>query len=196
MDSRRDPPFSPPSQRWGVGTITLVLCAVLAALYLGGREWTLRHHAASVPRPVQPAPQNAPSPAPSPLSAQNPAPNPSPRKITKCVDHGKTSYSDRGCAPTAVATPVHARTDLNLMDAPRPPSEPPAQALVASPYPPVAAIPGNSPQPDTATLCKQLEAQISYWDDMARQPQTGQTQDWIRSQRQRARDAQFRIPCR
>ena len=195
MDSRRDPPFSPPPQRSGVGTIALALCAVLALLYFGS-EWALRHRPVVSPPPTQPVPKTEPNYAPNPPSAQSSPPAPSPRQITKCVEHGKTSYSDRGCAPNATATYVSPRTDLNLMDAPRFAPVPPGQPIVVAPYPPAATYSENSPAPDTAAQCKQLEVQIAYWDELARQPQTGPTQDWISSQRKQARDTQFRIRCR
>ena len=43
--------------------------------------------------------------------------------------------------------------------------------------------------------CEALDAQIVQLDAMARQPQSGQTQDWIASQRKKARDRQFQIRC-
>lgn len=44
--------------------------------------------------------------------------------------------------------------------------------------------------------CSALEDRIKYLDSMARQPQSAQTQDWIREERKGARDRQVRIPCR
>jgi len=43
--------------------------------------------------------------------------------------------------------------------------------------------------------CKALDAQITQYDAMARQPQSGQMQDWISAQRKKARDRQFQIRC-
>lgn len=48
---------------------------------------------------------------------------------------------------------------------------------------------------DRQTECKALDAQIQHYDSMARQPQSGQMQDWISAQRKKARDRQFRIRC-
>lgn len=48
---------------------------------------------------------------------------------------------------------------------------------------------------DRQTECKALNAQIQQYDSMARQPQSGQTQDWITAQRKKARDRQFQIKC-
>ncbi len=46
-----------------------------------------------------------------------------------------------------------------------------------------------------AQECKALEAHITQLDAQARQPQTAQTQDWLRSQKQKARDRQFQLRC-
>jgi hypothetical protein len=43
--------------------------------------------------------------------------------------------------------------------------------------------------------CRALDAQIVNYDAMARQPQSGQTQDWITAQRKKVRDRQFEIKC-
>lgn len=58
---------------------------------------------------------------------------------------------------------------------------------------PVQQVPA---QPSTAELCARLTERVSYLDSMARQPQSGPTQDWIRGERQKARDQQFRLRCR
>lgn len=47
--------------------------------------------------------------------------------------------------------------------------------------------------PGKAAECKALEARIT--DNMARQPQTGQMQDWIRDQKSKARVRQFGLRC-
>ena len=43
--------------------------------------------------------------------------------------------------------------------------------------------------------CKSLESAVINYDAMARQPQSGQTQDWIADKRKKARDRQFVIKC-
>lgn len=54
----------------------------------------------------------------------------------------------------------------------------------------------NGPSPlNKNSECKALDAQISQFDAMARQPQSGQTQDWITGEKKKARDRQFRIGC-
>lgn len=45
------------------------------------------------------------------------------------------------------------------------------------------------------TECEALNAKIKNYDSMARQPQSGQMQDWIAAQRKAARDRQFQLRC-
>lgn len=47
----------------------------------------------------------------------------------------------------------------------------------------------------TGSQCKALDAEIAGYDAMARQPQSGQTQDWIAEQRRKARTKQFGLHC-
>jgi hypothetical protein len=53
----------------------------------------------------------------------------------------------------------------------------------------------NSAAPTKAGECKALDAQITHYDAMARQPQPAQTQDWIAGEKRKARDRQFSIKC-
>ena len=53
----------------------------------------------------------------------------------------------------------------------------------------------NSPAPSRGVECKTLDAQITQFDSMARQPQSGQMQDWITGEKRKARDRQFQIRC-
>ena len=53
----------------------------------------------------------------------------------------------------------------------------------------------TSSGPAREVECKALDAQIKQFDAMARQPQSGQMQDWITVQKRKARDRQFSIKC-
>lgn len=53
----------------------------------------------------------------------------------------------------------------------------------------------NSAPQNHVAECKALDAQITSYDAMARQPQTGQMQDWISAQKKKARDRQFGLKC-
>ena len=43
--------------------------------------------------------------------------------------------------------------------------------------------------------CDALAQQIQHWDALARQPQSAQTQDWIRVERHKTRDRQWSLRC-
>lgn len=53
----------------------------------------------------------------------------------------------------------------------------------------------NSVTQSPGTECKALAAQVTNLDAMARQPQSGQTQDWITSEKRKVRDRQFQLRC-
>lgn len=42
---------------------------------------------------------------------------------------------------------------------------------------------------------RSLDARVNHLDSLARQPQTGAMQDWIRGERKKARDRQFALRC-
>lgn len=50
-------------------------------------------------------------------------------------------------------------------------------------------------QPNRKAQCDALDAKVKHYDAMARQPQTGQMQDWISAERKKVRDQQFRLRC-
>jgi hypothetical protein len=45
------------------------------------------------------------------------------------------------------------------------------------------------------TLCQSYEQEIKGIDERARQPLSGQEQDWLAAKRKKARDEQFRLHC-
>lgn len=57
------------------------------------------------------------------------------------------------------------------------------------------AITYSQPGADRQAECKALDEQIRQYGAMARQPQTGQMQDWISAHRKTARDRQFQLRC-
>lgn len=48
---------------------------------------------------------------------------------------------------------------------------------------------------DQPSECRALAAQITQYDAQARQPQSGQMQDWISAQKKRTRARQFELRC-
>ena len=64
-------------------------------------------------------------------------------------------------------------------------------AALQSPPPAVFQAPVAS----NRGACDALAQQIRHWDALARQPQSAQTQDWIRVERHKTRDRQWSLGC-
>ena len=206
-DKHRQRPFSPPPTRSGTSTLGMVLIfvAILFALYKIA-DWKLQQ------RTPQPAWQpSAPKPDSAGIEPVVPAArtslvSPRPQQdthdtdtttqlVTKCVTKGKTSYGDGPCAQGAAVSQIRTRSDHNLMAAVRPDrvSTAPAEERTS----PRSVVAQRSPSADVAAAkkaeCQILDARIAELDALSRQPQSPQTQDWIRDERKKARDKQFRL---
>jgi hypothetical protein len=201
----RDRPFRPPPESpitgW-LGKLVIFACVI----YLGFKlAYWLDHRAKPAPAKAvvtaTPAaeprlPQAATLPILPQTRSYPPLPEPPAESgtVTKCVVNGKTSYGDGTCAPESVASKVVTRTNQNLMAA----VPVPATAQATEPAAASNAVAQANPGIDYAALkaeCTWLEGRIKYLDDLARQPQSAQMQDWIRGERKVARDRQFRIRC-
>jgi hypothetical protein len=202
--------FTPAAEKSAVSTLFMVLVFV-AALFLLYKlaDWQLNKRASgfaaqSAPW-VQPTPHQAPprqeaSPPPHERESRTypeaPEPAAGNRVVTKCIVNGKTSYGDGPCSGGAVTTQVTTRADHNIMA----PVRVAATGTTETSYSPApVAVAQNTAPSDYAAKkleCQSLEAHIQQLDSMSRQPQSGQMMDWIRDERKKARDRQFRIPCR
>ncbi len=60
---------------------------------------------------------------------------------------------------------------------------------------PTASLAPNAIHDAKRLECDHLEARVRHLDAIARQPQSAAMQDWIRGERQTARDRQFRLRC-
>jgi hypothetical protein len=60
---------------------------------------------------------------------------------------------------------------------------------------PVLVQQQQQPQVDKQPECRALSAKIANIDTTARQPQTGQMQDWLTQEKRKARDRQFQLRC-
>lgn len=69
-----------------------------------------------------------------------------------------------------------------------------ARGIVAAQQQPVI-VQQQMPQSARHAECASLAQTILNLDSQARQPQSGQMQDWIKGQRQQARDRQYRLQC-
>lgn len=204
QERNRQRPFSPPPERFGALSKIIIFMAILFLFYLAA-DWKLN----------QSAPEKNDNPSPAEVRAvKHPAaaltpyfqpsmPQPShsgpsqeagnTRTVTKCVVNGKTSYGDGECAPGAVVSQVTTRTDHNLM-APIRPSAPTRQETTTVHE--TVVTQSTTSADGNKSECGLLDQQIKNLDSLARQPQSGPTQDWITAERKKLRDRQFRIPCR
>jgi hypothetical protein len=204
-ENNKPRPFSPPPERQGAGYFKIALFLVLLSYALFHlSQWVLdkrapapRHWALKPERVSETIGAASQAPASSALSAQqNAEPRDSTRTITKCVVKGKITYNDYGCAAGAVETPVVTKRRQNLTAPVRPVPESPA-IKAKEPRPSAsAALQAASVPASREAECKSIEAQVASLDSMARQPQSGQSQDGIRTERKRLRDLQVQIPCR
>ncbi|MCY1163971.1 MAG: hypothetical protein V4455_18375 [Pseudomonadota bacterium] len=195
-NSAHDRPFSPAPERSIIPWLASLIL-IVGLLYLGYQSitwWRIQPTSNAVKSIAPPTNSTPPSAQDLPQeSGATPAPEPGTRLITKCVVQGKTSYGDSNCATGAVATQVVTKANHNLLQAVR---VPPTQTE-ESPSP-STVIAQSSSGPNIATIkaeCAALDEHIKYLDALARQPQSGQMQDWIRGERKKARDRQFGIPC-
>lgn len=202
--------LNPAPKKSAASTLFMVLVFVAALFFLYQlADWQLNKRASgiaaqSAPK-VQPTPGQPPSrqeaftllgePGPRPYQ-DAPEPVVGNRVVTKCIVNGKTSYSDAPCASGAVATQVTTRADHNIM-APVRVATSTTTETTYSPAP-VVTTQNNAPSDYTAKKieCQSLDSHIQHLDSMSRQPQGAQMMDWIRDERKKARDRQFRIPCR
>lgn len=195
-----DRPFGPAPERPLMHWIATVL-VLLALVYAGYRIWESSSDRASPPKTRQDTsatsqPLPPPQTSAQPQSAAPAPPAPGTRIVSKCVVNGKTLYSDGACPQGTAGTQVVTKADHNLMA-----GLTPAQMAAADRVQPVApsmstlAQSGNA-IPDKASECAFINSEIKRLDAMARQPQSGQMQDWITAERKKLRDRQFRIPCR
>lgn len=196
-------PFGPPPERSTTSTLLMVLFFV-AALFLLYKlaDWQINKRAVEPVGKQAPAPANQTAQRPTEPSAKPFPPLPhrhtpestaGTRIVTKCVVNGKTSYGDSSCAQGAITTQVNTRADHNLMAAVHPSVVLPTIETVSQP-----TLAQYSPPSDAAakkTECQLLNAEIENLDAMSRRPQGPQMLDWIRDQRKKARDRQFRMPC-
>jgi hypothetical protein len=203
-DTLREPdrqrPFSPPPANSGTWGTVLIVVAILFAVYKMV-EWNFDQRqaepagtpaASDAPKMIQPAPEpqrQAATPAPPKLNV------PGTHVVNKCVVNGKTSYGNGACAPGATASLLTTRDSHNLMAAVRPEAITLSEATVSQPDAVVKS--GRAISIDSAkkSQCQALDATVKNLDAQSRQPQGPQMMDWIKAERKKARDQQFRLSC-
>ncbi len=201
----RERPFSPLPERSSTSTLKMVLIflAVLYGLFkissllldTGGYSFNKPPLVKSSPSIINTEPRQLSFPPPERNQYNTEDARPGSRTITKCIVNGKTSYGDAGCPSGSTTTQVVTKSNHNLMAA----IPVPVVAQAAEPFDPLPLIVQSNADSNYAAIkseCEALNKRIEYLDAMARQPLSGQTHDWIRDERKKARDRQFHIPCR
>ncbi|BEP72166.1 hypothetical protein GmRootV59_00040 [Variovorax sp. V59] len=122
------------------------------------------------------------------------------REVSKCTNAaGSTAYSDGPCPAGSTATTVRLDRNQNLVDGmsleARAASNRNSAALAAQQQS-LEREPARNAAGDTGAECDALDAHVKSLDTAARRPQGAAMQDWLRGQRQQARDRRFRLGCR
>jgi hypothetical protein len=211
--TRQRPEFRPPPEP-SMAVILwtfVVLGAIAIGIYSG---WKSSKHerpplapkAAIVPAPPATAPPQTRSHPEltgnwDPARKITPAPAPAVSTHTvviKCVVNGVTLYAENeaDCLAHAKKTVVRIDPSRNVSDPvptlpPQPiPAAPSVQITAADP-----PVPTVDPLVQKKVVCQNLEEEIKWIDQRARQPLSGQEQDWLAAKRKKARDEQFRLRC-
>lgn len=201
--------FTPAPEKSAASTLFMVLVFVAALFFLYKlADWQLNKRASGIAAQSAPSVQPTPSQQPSrqeasPLPREprprtyQEAPEPAARNrvVTKCTVNGKTSYGDGPCTGGGVTTQVTTRADHNIMKPVRVNASIDAEPTFSPGHSVIAQNSAPSDYGAKKSECQRLDTQIKHLDSMSRQPQSGQMMDWIRDERTKARDRQFRIPC-
>ena len=159
--------------------------------------------------PIEEGPTPRALPHPAGAAPSRYRPRTQTQVVYKCVVNGRVTYSgpddckggtastlDILPGPDSVAVPT-ARVAARR-EAARPVEQPMAQQIQAAADEAAQAVARAHDQQLAASRqaeCRQLDDTVRNLDSQARQPSSGQTQDWIRSQRTDTRSRQFALHC-
>lgn len=122
--------------------------------------------------------------------------------VTKCVTKNGTSYSDGPCQAGAGSTTITTtvtRSEVAVSNGPQ--SLPERQATDLEPrLDAVSNGPGAVQNVASAdggrlTTCKLIDAELRKLEALARQPQSGPMQDWIRDRERAEKGRKFDLKC-
>lgn len=191
-----------PERHW---VLWLALAVLTVFVLYRGAEWLLaQQQAARKPEVSTAVPSRTDPPsttvrtAPSPPDVSPGVATPDTFEVTKCLtSSGKAAYSDGPCPEGSRATTVRLRRDVNLADGMSVEQREASNrnnAVIAAQQQQyerqVAQNVGNA-----MSECSGLAEQIRSIDAAARQPQSTYSHDWLRDERKRVRDRQFRLGC-
>jgi hypothetical protein len=140
--------------------------------------------------------------------------------IYKCVVNGNTAYSDVPCSGNAARKPIELHHAAGIVSPDRDTVTDTVNRMYDERW--ANAVPGRSitrtttrngnttthtvnnalpkervaaPSDDKKVRCQSFSDRVDHLDAMGRQYQTGRKMDWIRQERQKARDGEFRLGC-
>ena len=131
-----------------------------------------------------------------PLQAETPQPVAG--GVVRCVLHGRTTYSDRPCAPESITTSINTQPASQGLspDVPYQAQLAQIQQMHSSPAKTEVHASQNSPSvPDVVTRCKWLAQRIVWIDSALRQPHDAYLGDVWTKERKEASDERFRLEC-
>lgn len=190
-----------PERHWA---LWLALAVLMVFLFYLAAEWLLTQRA--VQRPdrsmATPSPAAPPSAAIAPSA---PAPSTLPGaatsdtfEVTKCLaPSGKAAYSDGPCPEGSRATTVRLRRDVNIADGMSPEEREASirnNAVIAAQQQQYERQVAQNVDRGMAE-CTGLAEHIKWLDAIGRQSQGMYSHDWLREERRRTRDRQFRLGC-
>jgi hypothetical protein len=117
-------------------------------------------------------------------------------KVRKCLSEGKTIYSDARCPEGATTRQIALHDSAGIVSPRKDVLEAlTAQRLAKETIRERAPMQVSQVAQSNKFECDALGKRIEWLDAMARQPQSGQTQDWIRQERVKTRDRQSALRC-
>lgn len=190
----------------------LVLSFTLAVAIVGGALWFLDGQFAQMKAGIPPQAVSSPQTLPPAQLMDDPVTNvlsPQPEnvegtpatrgKIQRCIVGGKTIYSDEKCPTGAEVKVIEMHHAAGIVSPPKPVlSELTAQRkaverIAEQERDAVQRVARASRSKQSE--CQWLDEQIGYLDSLARQPQSGYSQDRIREERAALRNRQFGLHC-
>lgn len=133
-----------------------------------------------------------------PMASQNAQPDAiaQPGKVTKCVVNGKILYSNEACPKGAKVQAVQLHDTAGVVS-------PPKEELADLTARRVASEQVYSQRLQQVSVlesskkaeCDELGKYIEWLDGMARQPQSGQMQDWIKERKAATQSRQYALHC-
>lgn len=189
------------SREWSATSMVAFIFLVLVLGAAGYLAWAVGHQiatrAATTASPTLPTKSTEPQAFVLPAPARLPMVRGSANTVFKCETEAATTYvaSPSDCPKQARVSGVSIDPDQNLSD-----GLADAAQIIRQPSPnaqtTAADSPSNlDPNVQRKLTCEAYEQEINTIDARARQPLSGQEQDWLAAKRHKVRDAQFRLHC-